>query len=117
MSAGLRFLYRVIRTSPGAGNGDQSPAQMSAKHFYSTIRGIGGVIFDMDGTLTVPVLNFAEMRSRLGLSRGTDILPAVLNMPVEEREKAMEIIKEMEEEGLPSMFNSSLSFTCSFHRF
>lgn len=98
MSTGLRFLYRVIRTSPGAGNGDQS--LVSARHLYSTIRRIKGVIFDMDGTLTIPVLNFLEMRTRLGLSRSVDILPTVMSMPAEERERAMKIIEEMEEEGL-----------------
>lgn len=98
MSAGLRFIYRVIRTSPGAGNGDQS--LVSTRHLYSPIRRIKGVIFDMDGTLTIPVLNFLEMRTRLGLSRGVDILPTVLSMPAEERERAMKIIQEMEEEGL-----------------
>lgn len=97
MSAGLRFIYRVIRTSPGAGNGDQS--LVSTRHLYSPIRRIKGVIFDMDGTLTIPVLNFLEMRTRLGLSRGVDILPTVLSMPAEERERAMKIIQEMEEEA------------------
>jgi HAD superfamily hydrolase (TIGR01549 family) len=57
------------------------------------------VIFDMDGTLTIPVLNFNEMRARLGLPQGTDILAAVANMGAEERERAMEIIEECEEEG------------------
>lgn len=54
----------------------------------------------MDGTLTIPVLNFLEMRTRLGLSRGVDILPTVMSMPEEQRERAMKIIEEMEEEGL-----------------
>lgn len=110
MSAGLRFIYRVIRTSPGGGNGDQS--LVSTRHLYSPIRRIKGVIFDMDGTLTIPVLNFLEMRTRLGLSRGVDILPTVLSMPAEERERAMKIIQEMEEEGLTvtDRVNTLLSF-------
>ena len=57
------------------------------------------MIFDMDGTLTIPVLNFTEMRTRLGLSQGTDILPAVMNMESAERDRAMAIIRELEEEG------------------
>ena len=99
MSAGVRFLYRAIRTSPGVGNGEQIPAQASARHLYSTIREIKGVIFDMDGTLTLPVLNFLEMRTRLGIPREADILPTVLKMPREERERALTIIVEMEDEG------------------
>ena len=69
------------------------------RHIHSVIRGIRGVIFDMDGTLTVPVLDFAEMRSRLGLPQGTDILPAVRRMPAEQQARAMKIIEELEEEG------------------
>ena len=103
----LRFLYRVIRTSPGAGNGELSPPRGAARHLYSVVRGIRGVIFDMDGTLTVPVLDFVEMRTRLGLPLGTDILPAVLNMSSEERERAMSIIHEMEDEGVPCQTCSS----------
>lgn len=99
MSARIRFLYRVIRTSPGIGNGDRTPARVSARHLYSVLRGIKGVIFDMDGTLTLPVLNFIDMRTRLGLSPGTDILPAVMSMAADERERAMQIIEDMEEEG------------------
>ena len=57
------------------------------------------MIFDMDGTLTIPVLNFTEMRTRLGLSQGADILPAVMNMESAERDRAMAIIRELEEEG------------------
>ena len=105
MSTRLRFLYRVIRTSPGAGNGEQSPARaVPARHLYSVVRGIKGVIFDMDGTLTIPVLNFNEMRTRLGLAPGTDILPAVMNMAAEERDRAMQIIRELEEEGVAFNF-------------
>lgn len=53
----------------------------------------------MDGTLTIPVLNFKEMRKRLNISPGMDILPTVLKFPPEEKARAMEIIKEFEEEG------------------
>jgi len=34
-------------------------------------------IFDLDGTLTIPVHDFAELRSRLGIAPGVDILTAV----------------------------------------
>ena len=53
----------------------------------------------MDGTLTIPVLNFREMRKSLNISPGMDILPTVLKLPPEEKARAMVIIKEFEEEG------------------
>ena len=59
----------------------------------------------MDGTLTVPVLNFLEMRTRLGLPPGTDILPAVQCMTADERERAMQIIEQFEEEGKCIVFS------------
>lgn len=62
-------------------------------------RRIRGVIFDMDGTLTVPVLNFVEMRRELKIPVGMDILPTVLGMPPAEQEAAMKIIEKWEEEG------------------
>lgn len=66
----------------------------------TTLTEIKGVIFDMDGTLTLPVLDFAEMRRRLNLAPGVDMLPTVLKYPAEEREKAMAVITELEEEGI-----------------
>lgn len=57
----------------------------------------------MDGTLTVPVLKFSEMRSRLGLSPNQDILPTVQGFPPDKRAWAMAIIEEMEEEGVRLM--------------
>jgi len=61
------------------------------------------VIFDMDGTLTIPVLNFLEMKARLGLTPGQDILPTVQRFPSEERARAMAVIEELEEEGIRNM--------------
>jgi hypothetical protein len=61
---------------------------------------IKGVIFDMDGTLTLPVLDFKGIRDSLGLTPGTDILPTVQKYSPEERDKAMAIIEEYEEDGL-----------------
>ena len=61
---------------------------------------IKGVIFDMDGTLTLPVLDFKGMLESLGLAPGTDILPTVQKYSPEERAKAMAIIEEYEKDGL-----------------
>ena len=70
---------------------------------------IKGIIFDMDGTLTIPVLKFNEMRARLGLSPNQDILPTVLGFPPDRRAQAMAIIEEMEEEGVQKMQVQSMS--------
>lgn len=64
----------------------------------SSLVEISGIIFDMDGTLTIPMLRFKEMRARLGLAPNQDILPTVQTFPPDKRASAMTIIEEMEEE-------------------
>lgn len=59
---------------------------------------IGGVIFDMDGTLTKPVIDFKKMRDLLGIPK-EDVLTVVGTYGEEERKKAMKIIEDVEEEG------------------
>eukprot|EP00899_Mesostigma_viride_P014689 jgi/Mesvir1/23220/Mv22677-RA.1 len=56
-----------------------------------------GVVFDMDGTLTVPCVDFGLMRQRLGLSRGCDILHVISTYDAEQKAKALSIIAEFEE--------------------
>eukprot|EP00592_Proboscia_alata_P004755 CAMPEP_0194379484 /NCGR_PEP_ID=MMETSP0174-20130528/40067_1 /TAXON_ID=216777 /ORGANISM="Proboscia alata, Strain PI-D3" /LENGTH=404 /DNA_ID=CAMNT_0039162253 /DNA_START=65 /DNA_END=1279 /DNA_ORIENTATION=- len=58
-----------------------------------------GVVFDMDGTLTVPNLDFDEMYSRCEVPRDQDILEAVALMDAEKASKARGVIEEIEEEG------------------
>jgi len=58
-----------------------------------------GVVFDMDGTLTVPNLDFADMYRRCGVDVRGDILAEVEIMPPEQKAKALQIIEDMEEEG------------------
>ena len=58
-----------------------------------------GVIFDMDGTLTVPALDFAKMKRLLGLQPEQDILASVNSWPDEQRARAHEIIEQVELEG------------------
>ena len=61
---------------------------------------INGVIFDMDGTLTQPILNFSEMRQRIGIASSQDVLTYVSSISNEEdQRKAMKIIEDMEEEA------------------
>jgi HAD superfamily hydrolase (TIGR01549 family) len=62
-----------------------------------------GVVFDLDGTLTVPNLDFAEMYRRCGVDLKCDILDALTKMPVDEATRCQAIIDEMEEEGRRTM--------------
>jgi HAD superfamily hydrolase (TIGR01549 family) len=57
-----------------------------------------GVIFDMDGTLTEPVIDFAEMRRRLGIPQG-DILATVRSWPELRQRTAFDVIEEIEEDA------------------
>ena len=88
------------------GNTSTSPSKQQENSQSSendTLTEIKGVIFDMDGTLTLPVLDFKGIRESLGLAPGTDILPTVQQYSPEERAKAMTIIEGYEEDGLKKM--------------
>ena len=58
-----------------------------------------GLIFDMDGTLTVPTLDFAAMREEIGIPDG-DLAHAILEMPEPERSRAWGIIERHERQAL-----------------
>ena len=57
-----------------------------------------GVIFDMDGTLTAPAIDFAAMRRRLGIPTG-DVLLTIKAWSEEKRMAALDTIEEIEEEA------------------
>jgi len=59
---------------------------------------IRGVIFDMDGTLTLPVIDFALMRARLGVPEG-DILTAIRAWPPDKQAWAFAEVEQLEEEA------------------
>jgi len=65
-------------------------------------RKIRGLIFDMDGTLTIPNLDFNEMMRRLGC-KTNNILKEVDGFDEERRKKSYQIIAEMEGEALKTM--------------
>jgi HAD superfamily hydrolase (TIGR01549 family) len=58
-----------------------------------------GVVFDVDGTLTIPNLDFADMYRRCGVEQGKDILQEVAAMSEADNDRANGIIEDMEEEG------------------
>lgn len=73
-----------------------------------------GVVFDMDGTLTVPVIDFAAMyRSVLGEDEykrikaesptGIDILHHIESWSPDKQQKAYEIIADYEQQGIDKL--------------
>ena len=58
-----------------------------------------GVVFDMDGTLSVPNLDFTEMYSRCNVPLNEDLLEAISQMTTENAKKTNDVIDEMEKEG------------------
>lgn len=79
------------------------------KKLVGVRRSVRGVIFDMDGTLTEPILDFVKMRKRVGIALGRDIgkrdmLAEVEKEPsLELQEAALKAIKEVEAEGHEKM--------------
>ena len=84
--------------------------KMSCKRFYYVLNGslrkvvpILGVIFDLDGTLTIPVLDFAILRERLrrfNVSATDDILASLGKQEnAAEKQQMLRIIEEFEAEG------------------
>jgi HAD superfamily hydrolase (TIGR01549 family) len=62
-----------------------------------------GVIFDLDGTLTQPNLDFKEMYRRCGVDMSEDLLKAIQAMPESEAVAAQGVIDEMEKEAMMTM--------------
>jgi hypothetical protein len=58
-----------------------------------------GCVFDIDGTLTVPNLDFSEMYKRCNVDLSKDLLAEIAAKPKEEREQCERIIEEMEDES------------------
>ena len=59
-------------------------------------RRLVGAVFDMDGTLTVPNLDFQEMYRRVGCET-KDILSEIETWPEDRRARANAIVHEMEQ--------------------
>ena len=87
----------VSSSSGGIVDGGQSSSPPTGRRRPPVLR---GVIFDMDGTLTKPNLDFGEMYRRCGIDPAQDILESIAQMPHrEDQERAFAIIEEIEEEG------------------
>ena len=61
---------------------------------------IKAVVFDMDGTLTVPNIDFIEMRNALQIPMTGDIVEHVLEMDEERQKEAWAIINRIEAEAI-----------------
>ena len=73
---------------------------------YVQVGPVSGVIFDMDGTLTLPgAINFENMYTRNGLTRGGgDLITQIQAMPdKEQRERAFAVLIDEEMQGCDRM--------------
>ncbi|PRP88640.1 hypothetical protein PROFUN_02736 [Planoprotostelium fungivorum] len=65
---------------------------------------IRGIIFDMDGTLTVPCIDFKKMRERAKIPQGQDILKYAHSIQnADEKKRCWQAIEEVEAEGRVGM--------------
>lgn len=64
-----------------------------------TLIPVHGIVFDLDGTLTLPVLDFTKLRSHLQCPKGVDILQFCNSKSGSEKEMALRLVEEFEEEG------------------
>lgn len=71
----------------------------------SLLKGVRGVVFDMDGSLTQPdAIDFQRLRRRLGIAADQGILEAIeAEVSQVRRGEMMDIVHEEEERGLEAM--------------
>ena len=67
------------------------------------MRTVKGVVFDMDGTLTVPTIDFQAMRRDLGVLPGVDLLQAMDALPPEGRRRFAATIERHELQALENI--------------
>lgn len=60
------------------------------------LENIDTVLFDLDGTLTVPVIDFAALRRALDVPDGESITHALNARPEDERERGFKIVEQAE---------------------
>ena len=87
-----------ILTMHGMSN---TPPPMSPETSASPL--LRGVVFDMDGTLTMPTIDFAKVYEDCNVPRGCDILAEIERMPPAEADRCRSIISQMEEDARRSM--------------
>eukprot|EP00892_Ulva_mutabilis_P011093 jgi/Ulvmu1/8356/UM042_0062.1 len=80
----------------------QALVQSKRMRDHAPSRVVRGVVFDMDGTLTVPCIDFQEMRRRLDIHEG-DVLEVIKSRSEEEQKHAYSVLEEIESKALDSM--------------
>jgi phosphoglycolate phosphatase-like HAD superfamily hydrolase len=61
---------------------------------------IYGIIFDLDGTLTIPILNFKELRKQMDCPPPpVDIREYISSKPENEKARLLKIVEDFEDEG------------------
>ncbi len=69
-----------------------------------------GVIFDMDGTITVPYIDWKELRLEIGASPDSTLLEHIDSLPPEKAHWAMQVLLQAEREaGEKATLNDGLS--------
>ena len=108
-----KFMYRLLKLSTGRTPRTINHNQLRSTiyidtavtdHYNEELVNISGVIFDMDGTLTLPVYDRKELLQRLPLPSDTDdILNAIWKLEEPEKTRLFKIIEQYEEEKKESM--------------
>ena len=57
---------------------------------------VNAVIFDLDGTITEPMLDFDLIRSEIGFDENGSVLERISDMPAAERQKAQAVLERHE---------------------
>jgi HAD superfamily hydrolase (TIGR01549 family) len=60
---------------------------------------IKGIVFDMDGTITVPVIDFKKLRKELNVADDWDLLKDLNRLSKTEKEKHLSVIHRYEKEA------------------
>jgi len=64
---------------------------------------VKGIVFDLDGTLTIPNIDFSRMRSLLNIPGSGDILKIIHQYPYEKQQEAFKIIEKVEAEAYETL--------------
>lgn len=81
----------------------QARVLMSSSSRDASRPALRGVVFDMDGTLIVPNIDYASMYRRCGIDRASDILQVLETLPAAASAEKRAIVEEVEAEALRTM--------------
>lgn len=103
--------YRSVRTLAMASlHPTRRFAPLSKGKGHDAIDGdmvLKGIVFDVDGTLCEPQnYMFTEMRSKLGITKGEDILDHVYSLSGTKQKEAHKIIEDVEYVADSSLYES-----------